>query len=531
MGIPAFYKHLIQTIGGLTSKTRAHPPKVFGLDLNCAIYHCVRKVQKRLPYAGESNHATWERELIQSVIQYIKYMDRIVKPSEKLVIAVDGVAPMAKIKQQRMRRFKSAVGAEEEGRIAAVARGIPYTPTPRWDTNAITPGTAFMAALAAELRAYADQQPTRVVVSPADEPGEGEQKLMDWIRQHKPHDVVVYGLDADLIVLSLWAHAALGTKIDLFREETEFNGAVKTDLFDGEQFMYFTLEHLAAVLHQKYGRGRAKCDFIQDFVAIMNLLGNDFVPHGMALKIRDNGIEQLLETYQSQLGSTSVLTRQANGSVAYNVDALKVFFGAVDEPATMLRVIKKKLESRVGATHSKDPVDIAMARHNDLPVSWAAERIFLTPAGQLRNDWAQLYDAKALLGANPADVTHAYLQSLAWNLAYYAGEPVDMTWYYPWALPPRIQSVLNTLESTKTLPVPRPDANTPALQPQEQLAMVLPQSSFHLLPKRFQDLPQKYPYAWPSQWSVYSFGRRFLWECEPEIPLITPQQMRHWLQV
>ena len=502
---------------------------MFGLDLNCAIYHCVRKVQKRLPYAGESNHIAWERELIESVIQYIKYMDRIVKPTEKLVIAVDGVAPMAKIKQQRMRRFKSAVGAEEEGRIAAVARGVPYVPVPRWDTNAITPGTQFMTVLASALRTYAETNPTRIIVSPADEPGEGEQKLMDWIRAHKPRDVVVYGLDADLIVLSLWAHATLGTKIDLFREETEFNGAVKTDLFDGEQFMYFTLKHLATALHQTYGRGRTKCEFIQDFVAIMNLLGNDFVPHGMALKIRDNGIEHLLETYQSQLGSIPVLNRQANGQVSYNIAALKVFFGAIDEPATMLRVIKKKLESRVGATHSKDPVDQALARHNDLPVSWAAERIFITPTGQLRNDWATLYDAKALLGANPADVTYAYFQSLAWNLAYYAGEPVDMTWYYAWALPPRIQSIQEGLESIQILPCPRPSASTPALQPQEQLAMVLPICSFHLLPKRFHGLPHKYPYAWPSQWSVYSFGRRFLWECEPEIPLITPQQMRSWL--
>ena len=518
---------MIQTIGGLTSKTRAHSPKVFGLDLNCAIYHCVRKVQKRISYAGESNHAAWERELIQSVIAYIKYMDRIVKPTEKLVIAVDGVAPMAKIKQQRMRRFKSAVGAEEEGRIAAVARGVPYTPTPRWDTNAITPGTAFMAALAAELRAYADTNPQRIHVSPADEPGEGEQKLMDWIRAHKPHDVVVYGLDADLIVLSLWAHATLGTKIDLFREETEFNGAVKTDLFDGEQFMYFNLEHLAAALHQTHGRGKQRNNFIQDFVAIMNLLGNDFVPHGMVLKIRDEGIERLLEIYQTM--SEHVLQRHADGKVSYNVTALKTFFGSLDEPATMLRVIKKKLEARVGASYSKDPVDQALARHNDLPVVWAAERVFLTPNRQLRDDWASLYDSKALLGANPADVTHAYLQSLAWNLAYYAGDPVDMTWYYPWALPPRIQSVQEALESTQELPCPRPAANTPALQPQEQLAMVLPISSFHLLPKRFQDLPAKYPYAWPTQWSVYSFGRRFLWECEPEIPLITPHQMRSWL--
>jgi len=158
------------------------------LDLNCAIYYCVRKVQKKTPYTPEIK-AKYEADLIIEVIAYIKQMTTIVNPTTTLYIAVDGVAPMAKIKQQRLRRFRSAVQAEEEARIRAEAKGVPYVPQPRWDTNAITPGTQFMKALSVALRQFAKTN-KNTVVSPADEHGEGEQKIMEYIRKHQPKDAV-----------------------------------------------------------------------------------------------------------------------------------------------------------------------------------------------------------------------------------------------------------------------------------------------------------------------------------------------------
>ena len=97
---------------GITAKTRAKP-NVFALDLNCAIYHCVKKVQRKQPFSEEVR-AKWEAALIQEVIAYIQQLENIVQPTDCVYVAVDGVAPMAKIRQQRVRRFKSAVQAEEE---------------------------------------------------------------------------------------------------------------------------------------------------------------------------------------------------------------------------------------------------------------------------------------------------------------------------------------------------------------------------------------------------------------------------------
>ncbi len=512
---------------------RRTPPAVFALDLNCAIYHCVRKVQKVKPY-NPTIHAEWERDLQTAVIAYIRQMVRHVAPTEKILIAVDGVAPMAKIKQQRCRRFKSALQAEQEARIRAEALNATYVPTPRWDTNAITPGTTFMAGLASALRTYAATAPRMIVVSPADEPGEGEQKIMAWARAHKPASMVVYGLDADLIVLALWATATLPTAVDLFREETEFNGAVKTDATEEEQFLYLDTAHLATVLHTAHGRpGQSKQAFLTDFVALMNLLGNDFVPHGMALKIRDDGVTKLLEIARTL--STPVVSQTATGVWGYNPATLTAIFRVLagEEERSILRNVKKKLEARPGSTPSKSPEDRALALFNDLPVTWAAESVLVDsvavagyehPQRVLKRNWTAIYDREALGCASPVHAAEVYLQTLAWTLAYYSGAHIDMHAYYPWLLPPRHATILKALEGKTALTTP--EKPRIPLKPLEQLAMVLPESSFHLLPSEYRRLLSAFPVYWPTAWGTYSFGRRFLWECEPLIPLVPPSEIR-----
>ena len=529
---------MLQTITGLTTKTRHTPPQLFGLDLNCAIYHCVHKLQKKNPY-NPAFRSKWEQDLITSVVAYIKQIDAIVQPTETLYIGVDGVVAMAKIRQQRMRRFKSSVAAEEEGRIKAEALGKPYTPIPRWDTNAITPGTQFMANLATALKTYAKTNPKKIVVSAADEPGEGEQKIMAYIRKHKPKDSVIYGLDADLIVLSLWTALTEKTSVDLFREEVEFGGGVKHNALGDEQYLYMNIEHLATTLYDQYAYpDQSKHDFICDFVGLMNLLGNDFVPHGMGLKIRDEGVETLLKLYRQKM--LPLVEQDANKTWVYNPFTLAKFMKelAEQEPRAMLRGIKKKLEARIGSTASKEPEQQAMARYNDMPAVWAAESVLVERKQQsddekpkllLKYNWEDIYDKQALWGAKTEVAAEYYLQSLAWTLAYYSGAQVDTQWYYPWPLPPRMATVQALLETKEALHIPQTQ-HTP-LKPLEQLAMVLPQTSFDLLPPEFAQLPKLYPHAWPTEWGVYSFGRRFLWECEPLIPLVQPAQMKTWIEM
>ena len=526
----------------MTTSTNSVPPEFFGLDLNCAIYYCVKKVQQKTPYS-DAIKSKWEADLIVEVIAYIKQMTQIVAPTKTVYIAVDGVAPMAKIKQQRLRRFRSAVQAEEEAQIRAQAKGIKYEKKPRWDTTAITPGTQFMKNLSFSLRQYAKTNPAKIIVTPADEPGEGEQKIMEYIRANNPKTAVIYGLDADLIVLSLWTNATLGTHLALFREEMEFNGAVKTNAVGDETFLFLIIEHLSNALYEKFNKTptQEKSEFIRDFVGIMNLLGNDFVPHGMALKIKDDGIEHLLRMYKMHLPTPLVKQNSTTTYWEYNYQTLKEMFCRLSETEEqqILKATSKKLNARPGMTASKEPEDQAIARYNDQPIVWAAEKVFATqiqledrekPSWVLKSDWRNIYDKEALMGADPILASKEYLKSLTWTMAYYSGAPFDLYWYYPWYLPPRNMTIAQVLTDNTPNLLDTPATLRTPLKPEEQLAMVLPQTSFHLLPKEFQALPTLYPHAFPIQWELFSLGRKILWECEPLIPLIQPTQITTWIE-
>jgi 5'-3' exonuclease len=200
MGIPSYFRHLLQRYPQLLKdaddKTRGN---ILLVDFNCLIYQCIRS--DLMPIYTSDTRIEWERALLQVVMEYTKKVWVAAGKPPNVFIGVDGVVPMAKIRQQRLRRFKSRwmAGAER-------AAGVRKPGEEHWDTNAITPGTEFMEKLGLALRDLASKH-SGWTVSAADEAGEGEQKLMAWVRANREglseKRVTVYGLDADLIVLSL----------------------------------------------------------------------------------------------------------------------------------------------------------------------------------------------------------------------------------------------------------------------------------------------------------------------------------------
>lgn len=173
-------------------------------------------------------------------VLFLYSLYKLVKPTKVLYLAIDGVAPRAKMNQQRSRRFRSAKEAETSA-SEALARANYMSTTPstatsdinRFDSNCITPGTDFMLKLTFAIQKWVAYKQTTdafwmngadVIISGPDVPGEGEHKVMDFIRetrqavetgvateqqQHywQPHYThILYGLDADLIMLGLVTH-------------------------------------------------------------------------------------------------------------------------------------------------------------------------------------------------------------------------------------------------------------------------------------------------------------------------------------
>ena len=139
-----------------------------------------------------------ENRIIQKTITYISEITKEINPSSLLYIAIDGVAPRAKMFQQRKRRFKSV-----QDRALDPTKPV----RTKWDSNAITPGTLFMSKLSNSIKnspVLKNLEVKNIILSDASVPKEGEHKLVEYIRNNVQEDGtadVIHGLDADYYVV------------------------------------------------------------------------------------------------------------------------------------------------------------------------------------------------------------------------------------------------------------------------------------------------------------------------------------------
>ena len=102
-----------------------------------------------------------EDEMMIKIMNYVDRLIKFVQPKHVLYLSIDGVAPRAKMNQQRTRRFFSSFESEEKSEITELVKKW-YAENPEiqnrddepWDKNVITPGTKFMIRLSQILYYY-----------------------------------------------------------------------------------------------------------------------------------------------------------------------------------------------------------------------------------------------------------------------------------------------------------------------------------------------------------------------------------------
>lgn len=273
------------------------------LDMNGIIHNCSH---------GNSDDVHMrisQEKIFINIFTYISHLFTIIKPKKLFFMAIDGVAPRAKINQQRSRRFRTAHEAEEAVR-KALSKGEELPEEPAFDSNCITPGTDFMMLLSEQLRYFINKKLNEdpswhgceIVLSGPDVPGEGEHKIMEYIRLSRSQSDYnpntrhcLYGLDADLIMLGLLSH---DPHFCLLREEVVFGPAQQRQQrlksVEEQKFYLLHLSILREYLEKEFASIVPQLPFqfsvenvIDDFILMALFVGNDFLPHLPELHINE----------------------------------------------------------------------------------------------------------------------------------------------------------------------------------------------------------------------------------------------------
>lgn len=262
-----------------------------------------------------------EDQMYSAIFNSIDHLFDIIKPKEVFYMAIDGVAPRAKMNQQRARRFRTAYEAEQNLR-KAIQLGADIPKEDPFDSNAITPGTEFMAKLTENLKYFIHKKMSedsrwsniKIILSGHEVPGEGEHKIMEFIRSMKAQDNYnpnvrhcIYGLDADLIVLGLVSH---DPHFSLLREEVTFGprSRKKTGDVHDQKFFLLHLSLLREYMGLEFEDLRDKVSFdydferiLDDFILIMYVIGNDFLPHLPDLHINKGAFPLLIGAFKQSI--------------------------------------------------------------------------------------------------------------------------------------------------------------------------------------------------------------------------------------
>lgn len=206
MGVPAFFKWLCnscpQAILQANEKQESEEGGVevdnLYLDMNGIIHPCTHP-----PPGLNIRHPANEQEMFENISNYLDVLLRIVQPKKLIYFAIDGVAPKAKMNQQRGRRFRAAqeILRNKENRQTlatemlkgGLAVSESLVSSARWDHNVITPGTEFLERVSNFLKKYivenlADNalwRGLKIIFSDANTPKEGEHKILEYIRQQR----------------------------------------------------------------------------------------------------------------------------------------------------------------------------------------------------------------------------------------------------------------------------------------------------------------------------------------------------------
>ncbi|KPA83609.1 putative 5'-3' exonuclease [Leptomonas pyrrhocoris] len=508
MGVPKFFRWAAERYPSIITPFKDSPPPVDNLylDINGIIHNCTHPND-----IDATRRSPTEKEMIQAMFTYLEKLFNAIQPRKYFLLAVDGVAPRAKMNQQRQRRYRAGYEmmiAREEA--LAMGEEVPEEKDV-FDSNCITPGTPFMVRVSTEFQYFITMklatdpawQNCQVIFSGHDCPGEGEHKIVDFVRRRKmqpgydPNEThCMYGLDADLVMLSLATHEphfVLLREVVTFgpgsrkererQEEDEAKGIVKDKAFHkADEFVLLHIglfrDYLQLEVRECMTRAGAVADFdfervIDDFVFMCFFIGNDFLPTLPTVGINDGSMPVMLHLYCAHvLSKNKYLTN--NGIIDWRNAELWMNEVGKLEFETLRRRQQEEAEfqkhrARRDPTHEVDTT-------NAMPITSILE--FKQRYYGEKHGFAGGWDANS---DDMRKLREHYVEGLMWVMAYYYQGVPSWKWFFPHYYAPMASDMINLPAIAAGVHF---DLGKPFF-PHQQLLAVLPPMSYLSMPKAY----------------------------------------------
>ncbi|KAK8319679.1 hypothetical protein V6Z11_A13G258100, partial [Gossypium hirsutum] len=480
MGVPSFYRWLVnkypnirvkaieEHIHGHCVDTSSLNPNVIEfdnlyLDMNGIIHPCFHpEDQSVIP------PSTYE-DVFTSIREYIDTLFNIVRPRKLLYMAIDGVAPRAKMNQQRSRRFCTAKNDEiaeaEEDRLRREFELEGKLILPKKDCE-------FMYRLSKKLEGYIESRMNddsswkgiQVIVSDANVPGEGKHKIMSFIRYQQC--LPGYDCNTRHCLYGLFLH------VWILREYIELDMKIA----DVPQNITFNLERI-----------------IDDYIFMCFFVGNDFLPRMPSLAIHEGALDLLLTVYKQNfknIGGYLINDKKGGYIKLKRVEKFILLVGSFEE-----KIFKKRLELHERLCTAALKLMLNLILRNTKELKEKLKENLRNQSDFLKNGtirdqvrlgfagWKKRYYKLKFSAETDRDIeimrkeiVQKYSEGLLWVLLYYFSGVPPWTWYYPYYYAPFASDMKGLSQVSVKFQKGQP------FKPFDQLMSVLPPRRYTLLP-------------------------------------------------
>jgi hypothetical protein len=320
----------------------------------------------------------------------------------------------------------------------------------------------------------------------------------------------IYGMDADLIMLTLATH------VDNFF-------ILRDDMYKLDQYYFLnignTRKDLANMMDWTPKESKPYKPYnpeyaINDFIFMLFMVGNDFLPHIPCLEIIENGVDVMLTIHKNVCISYGHLTRKINGVVKFNKKSLEIFLGAVSQQN------KGILEDKMSKKENFFP-DLLLEKYTSVENGKCVINI-----KSYKEDYYKTNFEDKLTHDTQPDLNKIkkicleYIEGLQWVLNYYTSGTPSWTWCYKHHYGPFASDLAKYMSDFEFIDYGVTKPTTPF----QQLLCVLPPKSSKLIPEPLCNLltdpKSKLKEFCPDVFKIDLSGKRKEWEGLVLLPMV-----------